>query len=185
MKNFSTNLAEWGGLGGRATAPLAPISGERWACWPARPHVLVSSLGRLYNLGSAFVRMGPGRPHLALSPPGPVRATGGQRGHLGAFKTSIHRIVYETFVGPLGPDQVVHHRNHDPGDNRVENLQAVSYAENQSASLELTNLRAEVARLRAGKAPPRNDRGALARGVATLPSRAATANLARLARWHL
>lgn len=35
----------------------------------------------------------------------------------------IHRIVVENFIGPIPPDMVVNHKNENPSDNNVENLE--------------------------------------------------------------
>lgn len=42
----------------------------------------------------------------------------------------IHRLVWETFRGPLEGGLVVNHRNGDRADNRLENLEAVTTSEN-------------------------------------------------------
>jgi hypothetical protein len=42
----------------------------------------------------------------------------------------IHRLVYEAFVGPIGEDLCINHKNGIKNDNRVENLEAVSISEN-------------------------------------------------------
>lgn len=45
------------------------------------------------------------------------------------FKKTIHRLVYETFVGPISEGYVVHHKNHNKLDNRVENLELLTREE--------------------------------------------------------
>jgi hypothetical protein len=42
----------------------------------------------------------------------------------------LHRLVYEAFRGPIPPDMIVRHRNDNPHDNRLDNLDAGSAAEN-------------------------------------------------------
>lgn len=37
----------------------------------------------------------------------------------------LHRHIFETFVRPLEADEIVHHKNHDKRDNRIDNLEAV------------------------------------------------------------
>ncbi len=46
------------------------------------------------------------------------------------YHRSIHRLVYETFVGPIQPGMTIDHLNEDRNDNRVENLEQVSRSEN-------------------------------------------------------
>lgn len=45
--------------------------------------------------------------------------------------TYVHRIVYETFIGPIPQGYDINHENGIKTDNRVENLTAVSRSENQ------------------------------------------------------
>ena len=47
------------------------------------------------------------------------------------YQPYIHRLVFETFVRKLQPNEEVHHKNHIPTDNRVENLQAVDREEHK------------------------------------------------------
>ncbi len=48
----------------------------------------------------------------------------------------LHVLVLETFVGPRpGPDYEGDHVNHDSLDNRLENLQWITAAENQARKL--------------------------------------------------
>ncbi len=43
-----------------------------------------------------------------------------------------HRVVWESVNGPLGPEDVIHHINHDRTDNRIDNLKACSNSEHIS-----------------------------------------------------
>lgn len=43
------------------------------------------------------------------------------KNNIGKIKT-IHRLVYETFVGPIPKGYDIHHKNHIKTDNRLENL---------------------------------------------------------------
>lgn len=47
---------------------------------------------------------------------------------------SLHRVVYETFVGPVPDGYVVDHINEDKGDFRLENLRVVTHSQNTSFS---------------------------------------------------
>ena len=57
----------------------------------------------------------------------------------GYFKVSIngklcyvHRIMWETFRGPIPPGMTINHVNCNPSDNRLENLELVSQRENNN-----------------------------------------------------
>ncbi len=51
----------------------------------------------------------------------------------------IHRAVYETFVGEIPNGFEIDHINATRDDNRIENLRAVSHAENMNNPLTLNN----------------------------------------------
>lgn len=59
----------------------------------------------------------------ALSTP----TSGYKRLSVGTF---LHRAIYETFIGAIPPKFCVNHINGDKQDNRVENLEAISYRDN-------------------------------------------------------
>ncbi len=42
----------------------------------------------------------------------------------------IHRLVGEAFLGRIGKRKCINHMNNNPSDNRVENLEIVTYGEN-------------------------------------------------------
>jgi hypothetical protein len=50
--------------------------------------------------------------------------------NIGRKKYSVHRLIIETFIGPIPKGMVVDHINRITTDNRIENLRVVSYREN-------------------------------------------------------
>lgn len=38
----------------------------------------------------------------------------------------FHRYIYEKFVGPIPTGYLIHHKNGNPYDNRIENLEPIS-----------------------------------------------------------
>ena len=58
------------------------------------------------------------------------------------FNALEHRVVWEKAHGPIPPGMVVHHKNHDKRDNRLENLELMSRAEHARHHLDVTRLHA-------------------------------------------
>jgi hypothetical protein len=52
---------------------------------------------------------------------------------------SLHRILYEKFIGVIPNDKVVDHINNKKDDNRLENLQLLSQRDNSRKQLKQTN----------------------------------------------
>lgn len=110
-------------------APQGDCQDERWmpvVGW--EDAYLVSSCGRIKNrrrnkLKATVVRSkGPGCTSYYT-----VQLKRHGKGHT----RQVHRLIYEAFVGPLG-DLTVNHKNGNGLDNRLENLEAVTKAENNS-----------------------------------------------------
>jgi hypothetical protein len=94
---------------------------ERFADLPGWPGYRVSSLGRLYGRRGrqlAGYRDKDGYHCVAVGP----------RGRSTAIK--VHRAVAAAFVGPIPEGMQVNHKNGVKDDNRVENLEIVTPAEN-------------------------------------------------------
>lgn len=49
----------------------------------------------------------------------------------------VHRLVYETFIGPIPPRKQINHKNGVVNDNRVENLEIMTAKENVKHSIEV------------------------------------------------
>lgn len=49
-------------------------------------------------------------------------------------RVSLHRLVYESFVGPINEGMQIHHINEDKKDNRLENLMVTTPKENSHLS---------------------------------------------------
>jgi hypothetical protein len=57
----------------------------------------------------------------------------------------VHRLVYESFVGPIPDGEEIDHRNGDPSDNCITNLESVTPAENVRRSRETNENRKSCA----------------------------------------
>ena len=53
---------------------------------------------------------------------------------------SVHRIIYETFVGPIPDGYEIDHINAIKTDNRLENLRCVTHKENCNNNITLRNI---------------------------------------------
>lgn len=53
------------------------------------------------------------------------------RGKDDHIRKYVHILVYEAFIGKIPKDYVVHHKNHNKKDNRVENLELLSDSEHK------------------------------------------------------
>ena len=47
----------------------------------------------------------------------------------------VHRLVYESFVGPIPEDMVINHKDGNKRNNRIDNLELATEAENQLHAL--------------------------------------------------
>lgn len=96
---------------------LHPGEGTQLAAWEVSSHGRVKSSRRTISLGSA-TSSGYRTVNISLC------------GRPSVFR--VHRLVARAFLGPA-PDldrYLVHHRDADPGNNNVDNLQYVTYSEN-------------------------------------------------------
>jgi hypothetical protein len=48
----------------------------------------------------------------------------------------LHRLVWETFVGPIPKGLLVHHKDHNKANNSLKNLSLVTYSQNRLLYLE-------------------------------------------------
>lgn len=105
---------------------------ENWAHCDKAPNYEVSNLGRVRRRGIILNPWTNDRGYSLLD-------VGGGK------KLRVHRMVYESFVGPLEAGQVIDHVNCIKTDNRLSNLEAVTHAE---------NMRRAAANGRCGNQPP-------------------------------
>ena len=86
-----------------------------------------------HRLHAAGVKMrNPGRPKGRHKRGGSLHVTGS--GYLGTYNRErkqcyIHRACWEAHNGPIPDGHVVHHRNKDHADHRIENLTCMTHGE--------------------------------------------------------
>lgn len=95
------------------------MTSETWASYPERPQYEVSDQGRIR--GPMGIRKAKD------SKDGYQRICLGPRP---AITRTVHSMVARTFLGPRPLGQVVAHKNADKRDNRLANLQYISYRGN-------------------------------------------------------
>lgn len=66
----------------------------------------------------------------------------------------VHRLVWETFVGPIEDGYVIHHKNHIKADNRLENLELLSEDEHRKLHKESNITRSKLSKKLSGTNNP-------------------------------
>ena len=114
---------------------LGCVSMEIWKAIPGFDHYEVSDQGRIRTVPFTVVRSN-GRPYThpgkiitqTIERDGYYRVSLYVQKH--AYVKKVHRLVYESFRNVPGEGMVVDHINNNCRDNRLENLQVISNAEN-------------------------------------------------------
>lgn len=102
-----------------------PKEGEEWRVIPRYPGYEASTLGRIRNVRTGYVL----QPNPSKHNYGYLRVTFGSRDS--RRKEYVHALVLETFHGPRPPRHVARHDpDHDPANNRPENLKWGTQKEN-------------------------------------------------------
>lgn len=95
---------------------------EWWKPVPSHPGYEASNLGRIRSIKIHVLK--PRRNH---------RTLGGDTHHvvsIGNRKRLVHRLVDEAFRGPRPKGLIVHHRDNDMINNKIGNLERVTYSQN-------------------------------------------------------
>lgn len=48
------------------------------------------------------------------------------------YRKSEHRVIWEEYHGPIPKDMIIHHKNGKRDDNRIENLQLMTFIEHMA-----------------------------------------------------
>lgn len=119
------------------------------------------ALGRACDTSPANVRYRLLAEGVKMRGCGGVRSRGGPlfdngEGHLGTVARDgrnclVHRGCWEAHNGPIPAGYVIHHKNADRRDNRIENLACMTPGEHNHAHTKRLPIAAMVARYRAGE----------------------------------
>lgn len=96
---------------------------ESWKPWPEDNNYYISKTGEVFSLKTNKVLSKTNR-------------AGYERVLIYGRKRTVHRMVYEAFVGPLEEKDVIDHINGIKDDNRIENLRKVSQSDNMKNAQE-------------------------------------------------
>lgn len=98
--------------------------GKRWASVPSHPEYLVSTDGEVFSTYAKRI----------LKPSRNQSGTGYFMVFLNGEPMTNHRAVASAFIGPLRKGFEVNHKNGIKTDNRLENLEVITKAENAKHS---------------------------------------------------
>lgn len=106
--------------------PTTRMDREIWKTITGFPAYKVSNMGRFKRVGKKLNNQPIYNPILT-----PTRVTSGHLAvNLNGKVLSAHRVVVEAFIGKIPAGLEVNHKNGDPKDNRVFNLEIVTRREN-------------------------------------------------------
>ena len=110
----------------RMGLPLEEVlsSPDEWKPWPQDKRYYASINGEIYSTLSKKILKQESR-------------EGYERVLIGGKKYSVHRIIYETFVGPIDGNVVIDHINGIRNDNRLDNLRCISQSDNMYHAQEM------------------------------------------------
>lgn len=90
---------------------------KEWKILSCNENYGVNKDGEIFNIKTENIIFGSDR-------------NGYRRVELSGVNYSVHRLVYETFNGPIPDKMIIDHINGDRADNRLENLRCISQSEN-------------------------------------------------------
>lgn len=113
------------GIEKRVIGPVINLLGEEWRDVEGREgKYMVSNNGRIKSL--SFARTGRESVMVAMASP-----SGYSRVNLRQGLRLVHRLVWSAFNGPIPSGLWVNHKNRNPKDNRLDNLELATPRENQ------------------------------------------------------
>jgi hypothetical protein len=103
-------------------ASLDFLDGEKWKVVSDCPDYLVSNMGRVFSLKSNSLLLPDTKRNLYAS--FTLKNKNGNR------KILAHRLVYETFIGPIPRGLVINHKDECKTNNTLSNLEIVTQSQN-------------------------------------------------------